>query len=136
MKLRSALLTCAVSSSFALAACGGDDEGSVATAEESTPAVALAQISAVKAGLDKAAAQVEAGDGKAAEETVSNTYVDHFEQVEDPLEKVDHELKEELEEGISTELRGEISSGAPAAKVKRHVAALKADLDEAAGKLR
>src|SRR4051812_12117149 len=136
MKLRSALLTCAVSSGFALAACGGDDKGSEATAEESTPATAVSEIVAVKAGLDKAAEQVRSGDSAAAGETVSNTYVDHFEKVEDPLGKVDHELNEELEEGISTELRDEIKNGASAAQVQKHVDKLKADLDSAAAKLR
>jgi hypothetical protein len=136
MKLRSALLTCAVSSGFALAACGGDEKGSDASAEESTPATALAEITQVKAGLDKAAAQVKSGDSAAAVETVSDTYVDHFEKVEDPLDKVDHELNEELEEGISTELRDEIKNGASAAKVQKHVDELKADLDTATEKLR
>src|SRR3954471_11344485 len=115
MKVRSAALTMAVSSGFALAACGSDDNPS---SEESTPAVALTEITAVKAGLDRAAAQVKAGHSAAAEETVSNTYVDHFEKVEGPLDKVDHELNEELEEGISTDLRKEIAGGATAAQVK------------------
>src|SRR3954447_22280333 len=136
MKLRSALLTCAVSSGFALAACGSDEKDSDASAEESTPATALAEITQVKAGLDTAVEQVKMGDSAAAEETVSNIYVDHFEKVEDPLGKVDHELNEELEEGISTELRDEIKNGASAAKVQKHVDELKAELDTAAEKLR
>jgi hypothetical protein len=139
MKLRSAALSIAVSSSFALAACGSDDKGSASetSADESTsPALAIQEIAAVKAGLDTAAQQVRNGDSKAAEETVSNTYVDHFEKVEGPLDKVDHELNEELEEGISTDLRKEISGGASAAAVSKHVNQLKADLDTAAEKLR
>src|SRR4051794_2938904 len=129
MKLRSALLTCALTSSFALSACGNDDKGSEASAEESTPAVALAEIPQVKAGLDKAAAQVKAGDSAAAEETVADTYVDHFEKVEEPLGKVDPELKEELEEDISGGLRNQIKNGASASQVKKHVEDLKAELD-------
>src|SRR4051794_11001192 len=139
MKLRSAALSIAVSSSFALAACGDDDKGSASEAsaeESSSPAAAIQEIAAVKAGLDTAVKQVRSGDSKAAEETVSNTYVDHFEQVEGPLGKVDHELNEELEEGISTELRNEIKNGATAAKVSKHVTEIKADLDTAAQKLR
>ena len=136
--LRSAVLTVAVSSGFALAACGSDEKSSSGgtTAEEPTPAAALTEIMAVKAGLDQAVVQLKSGDAKAAEETVSNTYVDHFEKVEDPLGKVDPELGEELEEGISTDLRKEISSGASAAEVSKHVDELKADLDTAAEKLR
>src|SRR4051794_4216289 len=133
MKLRSAFLTCALTSGVALAACGSDSKSSE---KGPTAATAVEEIKAVKAGLDEAVAQLRAGNAAAAEETVANTYVDHFENVEDPLDKVDHELKEELEDGISTELRAEIKNGASAAKVKRHVSALKADLDTAAGKLR
>jgi hypothetical protein len=136
MKLRSAALTVALSSGFALAACGSDEKSSQATAEQDTPAVALAEIPAVKAGLARAATEFKGGDAKAAEETVSNTYVDHFEKVEGPLEKVDHALKEELEEGISTDLRKEITGGAPAAQVSKHIDQLKADLDTAAEKLK
>src|SRR3954453_3096692 len=138
MKLRSAAMTIAVSSSFALAACGSDKKGSASetSSEESSPTAAIAEIVAVKAGLDTAVQQVRSGDAKAAEETVSNTYVDHFEKVEGPLDKVDHELNEELEEGISTELRKEISGGASAAAVSKHVDELKADLDTAAEKLK
>src|SRR3954453_4319444 len=133
MKLRSAFLTCALTSGVALAACGGDSKSS---GQEPSASTAIEEIKAVKAGLDEAVVQLRAGKAAAAEETVANTYVDHFENVEDPLEKVDHELKEELEEGISTELRGEIKNGASAAKVQQHVTALKADLDSAAEKLR
>jgi hypothetical protein len=136
MKLRSAALTVALSSGFALAACGSDDKSSSPSAEESTPAVALAEIVAVKAGLDKAVTELRGGDATAAEETVSNTYVDHFEKVEDSLDEVDHDLKEELEEAISGELRKEITGGAPAAQVSKHVDAIKSDLDTAAEKLR
>jgi hypothetical protein len=139
MKLRSAALTVAMSSAFALTACGGNDEKSSASetsAEEASPQAAITEIAAVKAGLDTAVEQVRSGDPKAAEETVSNTYVDHFEKVEGPLDKVDHELNEELEEGISTDLRKEISDGASAAAVSKHVDEIKADLDTAAEKLK
>ena len=136
MKLRSAALTVALSSGFALAACGSDDKSSESTAEQSSPAVALTEIVAVKAGLDKAVTELRGGDAKAAEETVADTYVDHFEKVEDPLDKVDHELNEELEEAISGDLRKEISGGAPVAQVSKHVDEIKADLDTAAEKLK
>jgi hypothetical protein len=136
MKVRSAVLTLAMSSGLALAACGGGDKSSEATAEQATPAVALAEIPQVKAGLDKAVSQLRDGDAKAAEETVSETYVEHFEKVEDPLGKVDPELKEKLEETIADELRTQIRDGAPVAQVSKHVDQVKADLDTAAGKLK
>ena len=135
MKLRSAALTVALSSGFALSACGNGKTTSPTATAATTPAAALAEIPAVKAGLDQAVAQVRSGDGKTAEETVSQTYVDHFEKVEGPLGKVDPALKEHLEEGISIDLRKEISDGAPASQVGKHVKRIKADLDTAAGKL-
>ena len=58
MKLRSAALTVALSSGFALAACGSQDKSSQASAEQDTPAVALAEIPQVKAGLDKAVTEL------------------------------------------------------------------------------
>jgi hypothetical protein len=126
----------ALTSGFALAACGSEDKSSEAAAEKPTPAVALAEIPQVKAGLDKAVEQVKSGDSAAAGNTVADTYVNHFEKVEDPLGEVDPELKEELEDGINAELRKEISDGAPAAQISKHVDQLKADLDTAAEKLK
>src|SRR5215210_4073888 len=121
MKIRTGLTTLAAAGSFALAACGSDSKSSSATAEQSTPAVAIAEIGKTKEGLDKAASQFRGGDAKAAEETVAETYVEHFEKVEDPLGEVDPELKEKLEDAIAGDLRKQIRDGAPAAQVKKHV---------------
>jgi hypothetical protein len=136
MKLRSAALTVVLSSGFALAACGSDRKAPGTAAEQSTPSLARTEIVATKAGLDSALTQLRAGDAAAAEETIANTYVDHFEKVEAPLDRVDHELKEGLEEDISGGLRAEIRKGAPAAQVGKHIERLKADLDTAAEKLK
>jgi hypothetical protein len=132
MKLHSALVTCALTSSVALAACGGSSKSS---SQSASPETAVAEIKAVKVGLDKAVVQLQTGDAAAARETVADTYVDHFENVEDALDKADHELNEELEEVLSEDLRNEIKNGASAAKVKKHVEQIKADLDKAAEKL-
>lgn len=136
MSLRSPVLTFAVASSLALAACGSDDkERSGSTAAESSPATARAEIDKTSAGLSQALRQLRAGDRKQAEETVSETYLQHFELVEGPLGKVDEELNEELEEGISQELRDQIRSGAGVGAVTRSVTRLQNELVQAKDKL-
>jgi hypothetical protein len=135
MKIRFVLLAALLAASFALAACGSDDKSSEAAEEQATPQEAVTEIGAVESALDKALAQVKAGDTAAAKETVSETYVDHFEKVEGPLGKVDEELNEELEESISTELRDKIESGASPAEIEKLIGEIKANLATAKGKL-
>jgi hypothetical protein len=136
MKLGSAVVTVALSSSFALSACGSEEKSSVASEQEASPAEAVTEIGQVRSGLDRAVGALRSGDAGQAEEIVSETYVEHFEKVEGPLEKVDHALKERLEEGISGELRQEIREHKPYAQVKRHVDQIKADLNTAETKLK
>ena len=81
--------------------------------------------------LDDALAKYADGDAKAAEELVGDAYLEHFEEVEHPLEEVDEELMEDLEHTISTEIRTKMKDGAPAAEVEQLIAATKADLDRA-----
>jgi hypothetical protein len=117
----------------ALIACGDDSESDEAAEAEAsvTPEQAIEEIAAVRSGLDDALATYETGDATAAADTVSETYLQHFELVEVPLEEADEELNEELEEGIREELVAEMEAEAPAAEVKRLVADLNAELDEA-----
>jgi hypothetical protein len=111
-----------------VAGCGGSD----ASADESTtPAEAVAEIGEIKTLLDTAVDQVRAGDAETAEETVGNAYLEHFEHVEAPLGARDHDLMEELEEAISTDLRNEIKSGKSADEIKGKVDEIDADLDRA-----
>ena len=109
------------------AGCGSDD------AEEAdvTPAAAAAEIDTIKSMLDDALAKYEDGDAEAAEELVGDAYLEHFEEVEHPLEEADEELMEDLEHRISTEIREKLKAGAPAAEVAQLIAATKADLDRA-----
>jgi hypothetical protein len=138
MTLRSSLSALALSGSLALAACGGgNDKTSTGAAEaQSTPDQAIAEIAKVKTSLDAAVAAVEKGDAKQADEILSEGYVEHFEKVEGPLEKVDAELKEELEHTLATTIRDKVKGGASAGEVQALVASAKADLDTAEGKLR
>jgi CO dehydrogenase/acetyl-CoA synthase beta subunit len=78
---------------------------------------------------------VKAGKADEAEQLVSEGYLQHFEKVEGPLEKVDHELNEKLEDTIREELRDKIKSGASASEVEQMVTAIKADLATAEQKL-
>ena len=74
--------------------------------------------------------------GAAAGEALAEGYVEHFEKVEGPLEKVDPELKEKLEESISTDLRDKIKSGASRAEVQQLAHLIRAELDTAESKLK
>jgi hypothetical protein len=153
MSLRMLAAVIALVSSLALAACGSEDETArsstqtaegAATAEDSakpaeataTPAEARAEIGQVRTALDSALASLEEGDAKAAENAVSEGYLQHFEKVEGPLEEVDPELKEELEKTIREDLRDKIRNGGSVAEVTTMISGIKADLDTAEQKLR
>ena len=131
--MRSAALTAGLTVSLALAACGSDDKSAPPAASASE---ARTEAAATRVSLQKALAQVKAGDRKAADNTVSEGYLQHFEDVEGPLDKIDHELNEKLEDGIKGDLRGKIKSGASVAEVERLIASLDADLKTAEAKLR
>ena len=129
-----------------IAGCGGSSEtttsgsstGAAATTtedgegeEESTPEAALAEIATIRALLDQAVTQYESGDQLGAAEAVGDIYLDHFEQVEEPLGDEDHDLMEEIEEQLSTELRNEMEEGAPVSEIEAIVAEIDSELDEA-----
>lgn len=127
-------------------ACGSDDDGSspagaTATDEseeegEITAEEAAAEIDEIKRMLDEGLAQYQDGDQEAADTTVGDAYLEHFEKVEHSLEERDHELMEDLEHRISTEIRQEMKEGASADEVAALVEETKADLDTAKAKLR
>jgi hypothetical protein len=111
-----------------VAGCGGSEESEE---ESSTPAEAVVEIGEVKRLLGTAVDQVRAGDAEAADETVGDAYLEHFEHVEGPLGEKDHDLMEELEEAISTDLRAEIKDGKTADEIEATVEEIDADLDRA-----
>jgi hypothetical protein len=135
VKVRSALVSLALVSAVALAACGGESESEEAAEQSATPAQARAEIGEVRKALDAAVSQLREGDAKAADNTVSEGYLEHFEKVEGPLEKVDGELNEKLEDSIREELREKIQDGGSAAEVTQLVSAIKTDLATAEQKL-
>ena len=91
----------------------------------------MAEIGEIKTLLATAVDQVRAGDAEAAEETVGDAYLEHFESVEAPLGERDHDLMEELEEAISTALRNDIKDGKGADEIETTVDEIDADLDQA-----
>ena len=109
------------------AGCGssGDDE------ESATPTEAVAEIDEIKSMLDQGLAQYRSGDAVAADTTVGDAYLEHFEKVEHPLEEQDHLLMETLEHRISTEIRDKMKADASADEVAQLIDETKADLDTA-----
>ena len=122
-------------------ACGSDDDDSSSAAAtatdegEITAEEAAAEIDEIKRMLDEGLAQYQDGDQEAADTTVGDAYLEHFEKVEHSLEERDHELMEDLEHRISTEIRQEMKEGASADEVAALVEETKADLDTAKAKL-
>jgi hypothetical protein len=118
-------------------ACGSDDDSPAAATEEGDVTVedAAAEIDEIKQLLDEGLAQYTEGDKKAADTTVGDAYLEHFEKVEHPLEERDHELMEDLEHRISTEIREKMKNNASAAEVEALIEETKADLDTAKAKL-
>jgi hypothetical protein len=122
---------------FGLVACGGNDgeSSTAAKAANVTPAQAVTEIAAVRKALDDGVAALQSGDRSKADDIVSEGYLEHFEKVEGPLEGVDGELKEELEEKINGDIRDKIKDGASAAEVQKLVDEAKQDLSKAESKL-
>jgi hypothetical protein len=112
------------------AACGSSDDE-----ESASPTEAVAEIEQIAAMLDEGLAQYRSGDKEAADTTVGDAYLEHFEKVEDPLGEQDHELMEDLEHQISTEIRDEMKNDAPADEVAKLISDAKTDLDLAKTKL-
>jgi hypothetical protein len=112
----------------ATAGCGASDS----TEEDSaTPAEAVAELKEIKTLLATAVDQLRAGDAEAAEKTVGDAYLEHFEHVEAPLGERDQDLMEELEEAISTNLRSDIEDGKSADEIATRVDEIDANLDKA-----
>jgi DNA repair exonuclease SbcCD ATPase subunit len=122
-------------------ACGGSDNDSSPSAEanaseeELSAEEASAEIDEIKSLLDQAVMQYRSGDKTAADTTVGDAYLEHFEKVEHPLEERDHDFMEDLEHRISTEIREEMKNDTPVDEVAALVEETKADLDTAKAKL-
>jgi hypothetical protein len=121
---------------LAFAACGSDSDEQSETAGHGSDATALTELGETRAGLAVALNAYKAGDKEAAEEAVSEAYLEHFEHVEGPLEAKDEELSQRLEDGIREGLRDEVKSDKPGAEVEKAFGAVYADMDKAEALLR
>ena len=110
---------------------GEEAEESEEEEESATPEQAVEEIAEIKTLLDEAVSHVESGDREQAEETVGDAYLEHFEQVEHPLGERDHDLMEDLEVAISTDLRNQISDGDDVSEIQASVDEIRGKLDDA-----
>jgi hypothetical protein len=130
------LLAALLSVGLLAAGCGDDSDDSEEAAEAAeetalSPEEAIAEIAVIRKMLDDGLAAYEEGDQAAAEELVTDAYLEHFELVEGPLEEADEELNEELEVLIREELGGAVAAGEPEADVKKLVDEAQSGLDDA-----
>ena len=121
---------------LALAGCGGNETQGEREEDAASPAHAVEQIGEVRELLGQALKEYREGNAEEAERLVGDAYLEHFEDVEHPLEERDRELMEELEVLISTTIRSEIKKGAPVAEVEKLVGQANEKLDEAERLLR
>lgn len=127
-----------LTASLGLVACGGNDDDKVseeAKAAQSTPAEAAKEAELAKTKLDEAVNTYREGDRKTASTQIADAYLEHFEDVEGPLEKIDETLNEKIEEEMSEELRKLADQGVEVSVLAKRVAAVQADLDTAIEKL-
>ena len=131
--MRSTASLAFITGSLLLTACGGSDSSQPETAG---PAVARKEVGETRDALKAALQTYKGGDAAAAQEQVAEAYVSHFEEVEQPLDAKDHELKESLEHAISDDLRADMKAGRSPAAVEARVDKIVADLDKAEAALR
>ncbi len=142
--LRVVALLALVGGLLVVAGCGSDSDSTSAAdttvsttteesdeEEESTPAQALAEIATIRALLDDAVAQYASGDHSAAADAVGDIYLEHYEHVEGPLGDVNHDLMEEIEEKLSSDLRTSMEDGAEQSEIDALVSDIKSGLDQA-----
>jgi len=142
--LRVLALLALVGGLLVVAGCGSDSDSTSATdttvsttteeseeEEESTPAQALAEIGTIRTLLDDAVTQYASGDHSGAADAVGDIYLEHYEHVEGPLGDVNHDLMEEIEEKLSTDLRTSMEDGAEQSEIEALVADIKSGLDQA-----
>ncbi len=109
-------------------ACGGDDAttspvaaGTTHEEETLTPAEAAPFAANIERLLGQARDAYEAGNAEGAGELVAEAYLSNYELLEHTVEEADHDLNEELEALMGTELRAKIKEGAPATEIAQMI---------------
>ncbi len=86
--------------------------------------------------LATAKEEYSAGNSEAANEALIEAYLENFEYVEAPLEEVDHELVEELEETLRVDLPEMVNAAVSSEEFGTAVDAVLVELDQAEALLR
>jgi hypothetical protein len=137
MRISPTVALLALSGAVALAGCGEPKaKDAPATGATAKPLEAVQEIDVVRKDLVRVVNEVQQGHRKAAGEIVSETYVQHFEKVEPPLDKADHKLKEKLEKALSRTLRQKIKTGKPVGEIGKFVQRLDLELAKAQDELK
>jgi hypothetical protein len=136
-RILAALVALFACSALALSACGNPPKKDVgAKGGKATAQQSLQEIDVVRKDLIRVADKLRTGNRKAAGEIVAETYVQHFEKVEQALRKADGKLETRLEQGLSRTLRQMIKSGKPKARIQKYITQLDAGLGQAQDKLK
>ena len=133
MKVRNAVLAALAVPTVALAvtACGNDSNSPEESNQAKSPKTVIAEVGATKKGLRQALDAYSGGNQAAAVDQAMETYLQHFELVEGPLEEVDPGLTEELEDAIREGLVDAMKAGDSVSDVTTLVDEINADLADA-----
>lgn len=122
IRARRSLAALGIAAAIGLGACTGAAATPAPTASPTAAASAAidlaAEVDATIAGLEEALTKYRAGDRQGALDAIAETYENHFELVEHPLEEVDHDFMENLEELIAVKTRAVIQDGKPVADLE------------------
>lgn len=114
MSRSSALVMLVAVALVAVIGCSPAASASPSAAASASPTLTvLEQIAATSEGITAALAAYKDGRNNQAVELVNDAYLSHFEFVEAPLEAVDPELNELLEDKIREDLRAKMTAAAP-----------------------
>jgi hypothetical protein len=130
MRLPTFLLICLLTTLVLAAGCGGDDT------KRPSAQTALTEIGNMRTALAQARKTFDQGDFKVAARQVGDAYLNHFENVEPALDKVDQPFRLKVEKKIRETLRGEVLKGSPPPAVHKLFDQITTDLGTAEAKLK
>lgn len=136
MNLKTVLTPVLLAGAMVVVTACGSDSKKKAEEKPASPATARTELSKTRDFLEQALAAYKSGDKTKADSQISEAYLQHFEQVEGPLEAKSEELTKKLEDGIRLGLRKFVKSSKPAARVEQAFRDVFADMDKAEGLLK